>query len=183
MSVAVLDAPLLASHEAALSEPPVKRIPSSKSLSNLQKRPRGNPLFGKGNRLAARNRGTQHMGTLLVRSIRGIEREGWRCACATPCKRLVEHFIRRAGYSDRVLVAVMNKLVPDLQHRTGDPGPVSVTIQYAHAQTTLNLGQQPPGIPTDPAVPEALPNQPNITIIDATAQVEPQQPQPDATNI
>lgn len=117
-----------------MTDPVVKTVPKQNNPPHrFKKGESGNP--------AGRPKGQPQYQRLLLDAIKREEVGGFKCACR--CQTLLQHLIVRSKKNDKVLCAIVNKLIPDLQHQTGTP-PTSIIIQYGHQSPRVLVTQPLP---------------------------------------
>ena len=107
----------------------------------------GNPNWKKGVSAnpAGKPKGARTEATILRDTLHRLEKnieEAKAFLCACQCTTIREHFTKRAFQDDKVLVAYMKKIEPDLTQETGQKAPSVINIVYGHlqpkAETTTN---------------------------------------------
>ena len=76
-----------------------------------------------------RPKGSRDFVTELLAAMRKVEK--------AKAKPIFEHAWELAYDDPKLLAALLKKIVPDLQHNTGDSLPVSVHIHYGHQRVTV----------------------------------------------
>lgn len=101
--------------------------------------------FGKGG--PGRLPGYKNMAAQLDAAIKQVEHSKGGFPCPCRCTTLLQHFIRRAAEDDGVLVALLKKQIPDLQHQTGATPPAVINVIYGHAAPRVQVAEalQPDG--------------------------------------
>lgn len=83
-----------------------------------------------------RPKGSLSASTLLQQALDAVEKDQKTCKCQDQglpvCKTIREHFAKRAFHDDKVLVAFMKKIEPDLIQDTGSRPPTQINIIYGH---------------------------------------------------
>ena len=119
-------------------------------------RPKYSNRFQPGN--PGRLPGTPNRVAAFEKALRRVETERGKtpqpCTCTirygqkTPCVTLNEHYVRMTFYDPEILTSAQKKLIPDLQHQTGETPPTAINIHYGHlgarVQVTQPLAEVPP---------------------------------------
>ena len=88
----------------------------------------GNPNWVKGVSAnpKGRKKGTKDEAGLLLAALKNVEANPHNCKCN--CPNIREHFARRAYQDDKVLIAFMKKIEPDLTYEQGDKAPSVINV-------------------------------------------------------
>ena len=93
--------------------------------AEIKRGPRGRFLPGQAPKSPGRPVGTYDYVTELITAMRKVEKK--------KRKPIFEHAWDMAYDEPKLMASLFRKILPDLQHQTGEVRPVSISIHYGHA--------------------------------------------------
>lgn len=81
-----------------------------------------------------RPKGSRDFVTELLHAMRKVEKQPGR-------KPILEHAWEQAYENPKLLAALLKKIIPDLQHQTGNTPPTSVNVIYGHQAARVQVVQ------------------------------------------